>query len=188
MTLGVAKVLIKKEPSSMMYPGTIIDIETIGSFNYNYPKYEAEHYASVIPTIFGLLTNRSLVQYCAEGTRDIRNLLRKINSVLPILEEPLLALNCNFEYNVLSNCNCFVPPNFVDVRGQLLQASKWSIRERYGFPKYDDPFEGDGSLCIFEWQKGNYEDCLRHNRSCLLIERDIYEYVRQFDLESKELF
>jgi hypothetical protein len=95
------------------------------------------------------------------------------------LEEPLLALNCNFEYNVLTNCNCVVPPNFYDVRGPFSKEKKWSIRERYGFPKYDDPFDGNSRLCIREWQKGNFDDCIRHNRSCLLIERDIYEHTRR---------
>lgn len=158
--------------------GTLIDYETVGEFDWNYSPKDTRHYASIRPVIFGYITNGSLVQYCAEGPEDIEALIRIMNDRLPNLSGPFFALNCHFERGVSTNSCTYVPQPLLDVRGNKYSGPKWTIREQLGIPTYSDPFDGDGLRCMREWELGNYPDCLRHNRACLLIERDIQEYAR----------
>lgn len=170
-------VLASCERSSMRMRGTIVDLETIGPFNRAYPPWDPRHYASVTPTIFGYLTGEILAQHCAEDTGEIQEIIEIISDTLPRLEQPFYTLNCSFERCIIAN-TCRQSYPFRDVRGNKYHGSKWAIRQRLGIPTYDDPFHGDGLRCIPEWHRGNYEDCLRHNRACLLIERDIQEHAR----------
>ena len=50
---------------------------------------------------------------------------------------------------------------------------KESIVKELGISAYDDPFPGAGVKCIEEFKRGNIADCLKHNRACLLKERNI---------------
>ena len=50
---------------------------------------------------------------------------------------------------------------------------KESIAKKFGIRAYDDPFPGAGVKCIEEFKRGNIENCLKHNKACLLKERDI---------------
>jgi len=65
----------------------------------------------------------------------------------------------------------------VDVRGGA-RGSKWELREKLEIPTYDDPFNGVGRKCAVGWLNGEYEKCMKHNRACLQIERDILEIIR----------
>ena len=170
-------VLVRRERSSMRMRGTIIDLETIGGFNRAYPPWDPRHYANISPTIFGYLTGETLAQHCAEDTEEIQEIIHLMRDTLPKLEQPFYALNCNFERCVITN-TCGQEHPFHDVRENKYYGSKWAIRQRLGIPTYDDPFHGDGLQCMHEWHRGNYDDCLRHNRACLLIERDIQEHTR----------
>jgi len=172
--LGVVMVLVYEEPASMRVRGTIIDLETVGEFDGCYPPWDLRHYAGVRPTIFGYITEDGLVQYCAEGEEDLREIGEIMGSTLPFLKGPFYALNTSFERCIIENM-CGLQPFFYDVRGDI-RGSKWGIRQDLGLPTYDDPFHGDGSRCMSEWRQGNYGDCMKHNRACLLIERDIHEY------------
>lgn len=170
-------VIFKEEKVKTSFKGTIIDLETTGNFNYAYPSYDARRYAFHKPTIFGYLSNSTLVQYCAEGLSDISNVTKIMNETIPTLKTPFYALNCHFERGVCTY-TCSVTPNpLIDVRGNRLRGGKWDIRARLGIPTYNDPFNGSGYICMLEWQKGNYPDCLSHNRACLLIERDIMSHA-----------
>ena len=169
-------VLTRSEEASMCMRGTIIDLETIGSFNREYPPWDPRHYASISPTIFGYLTGETLVQHCAEKTEEIQEIIEIMRDMLPLLEQPLYALNCSFEGGIIAN-TCRQAYVFLDVRGDKYHGSKWSIRRWLGIPAYGDPFHGDGLRCIHEWRRGNHQECLRHNRACLLIERDILEHA-----------
>jgi len=166
-----------REHSSMRIKGTIIDLESTGEFDRTYSPWDPRQYANLSPTIFGYMTGENLVQHCAEGEEQIHEIVDTMKDALPMLEQPFYALNCNFERCVITN-TCGQEHPFQDVRENKYGGSKWAIRERLGIPTYDDPFHGDGLRCMHEWQRGNYDDCLRHNRACLLIERDIQEHAR----------
>jgi hypothetical protein len=171
-------VLENTEQVETKFKGTIIDLESIGDFNYDFPRWKPEHYLGIRPTIFGYLTNDMLVQYCAESESEIPVIVDEMKKTIPKLEEPFYALNTHFESCVILN-TCSLEPPFRDVRHYKLSGGKWDIRKFLGFPTYGDPFNGIGYRCLLEWKKGNYYDCLKHNRACLLIERDIYEYTRK---------
>ena len=166
-----------REPISMRIKGTIIDLETTGEFDRAYPPWDPRQYANISPTIFGYMTGETLVQHCAEGEEQIQDIVDIMKDALPRLEQPFYALNCNFERCVIIN-TCRQDHPFRDVRENKYYGSKWAIRQRLGIPTYGDPFHGDGLRCMHEWHRGNYDDCLRHNRACLLIERDIQEHTR----------
>ena len=167
--------LENKETIKRGVNGTIIDIETIGEFIRQYPSYDLMCYSELRPTIFGYLTEDNLVQYCAEGSNDISELIKIIRDTMPQLPKPYYALNCYFERGILFH-RCDLEPEFIDVRGET-RGRKWAIRESLGIPSYNDPFNGVGYTCLLEWKKENYGQCLAHNRACLLIERDILEKV-----------
>jgi len=168
-------VVIKfKEPASMRVKGTIIDLESNGDYR-NFPNRDPRRYTYINPTILGYIAGDALIQYCAEGEEEIPELVEIMKETLPALEVPFYALNTSFEKCVIEN-TCGIPTQFIDVRGSL-RGAKWTIREQFGIPKYDDPFNGDGYKCLLEWLKGNYHECLKHNRACLLIERDIHQHT-----------
>ena len=169
-----------REHSSMQIKGTIIDLESTGEFDREYPSWDPRQYANISPTIFGYITGEILAQHCAEGEEEIQDIIGIMNDSLPRLEKPFYALNCNFEKHVITNTCGQIHP-FHDVRENKYYGSKWAIREQLGIPTYDDPFDGDGLRCMHEWHQGNYDDCLRHNRACLLIERDIQEHARGYN-------
>ena len=168
-------VIKHNESARMQMTGTVIDLETIGEFDRQYHYSDTRQYAKLKPTIFGYLSGNNLVQYCAEGPADISNVVKKMNEILPTLETPFYALNCNFEKGVCTHSCTHTPEPLLDVRGGNTFEKKWDARARLGIPTYDDPFNGEGYTCVLEWQKNNYIDCLKHNRACLLIERDILE-------------
>ncbi|NKQ39887.1 MAG: hypothetical protein HF967_10615 [Methanosarcinales archaeon] len=39
--------------------------------------------------------------------------------------------------------------------------------------KYNDPFNGNGKLCMHAWLRGDIKNAIAHNRACLLKEKDI---------------
>lgn len=164
-----------QETSKMHMSGTIIDLETIGEFDRQYHYSDTRQYAKLKPTIFGYLTGDNLVQYCAEGLADISNVVTIMNDILPSLDPPFYALNCNFEKGVFTHYCNNMPEPLIDMRGEKSFERKWDARARLGISTYDDPFNGKGYTCVLEWKKDNYSDCLKHNRACLLIERDILE-------------
>ena len=172
-------VIESREFVGMFGGGTIIDLETIGRFDRRYDSTDSRQYAGLRPTIFGYLSEGVLVQHCAEGPGDIPLIIEIMNQILPVLEPPFYALNCYFKHGVCKHSCNFIPEPLIDVRGVNSRESKWDVRRRLGIPTYDDPFNGVGYTCIQEWKNENYSDCLKHNRACLLIERDILEYNRR---------
>ncbi|MDD5650366.1 MAG: hypothetical protein PHF86_08125 [Candidatus Nanoarchaeia archaeon] len=54
-----------------------------------------------------------------------------------------------------------------------LYEKKEHVVHNLDIPKYEDPFNGDGKKCMDSWILGNYKKSLKHNRSCLLKEKDI---------------
>lgn len=163
-------VIIHSEEVKSDFEGTIIDIETIGEFsNLN----DSRRYQNIIPVIFGYIDKNGLKIYCArriESIEKLKNII--IAEILPQLKKPLYAFNCDFEKGALFH-NCGIT---VDFDGEL-NAEKYEKKKKVvsllGIENYGDPFHDDGIKCKQAWEKGNTKLCIRHNRSCLLKERDI---------------
>lgn len=169
ITINAGMLEKKEKIPKFRLKGTIIDIETTGGFNSQFSPRDPSYYEDLRPTILGYLTDDLLVQHCAESEGEIEDLIGVMSRIQ--FNEPIFALNTRFERNIFSKfCQRDLWIN--DVRLGI-SGSKWDIRERLGIPTYDDPFEGDSARCDPDWVNGGYENCLRHNRACLLIERDI---------------
>ncbi|MHA1972452.1 MAG: hypothetical protein ACTSW1_05655 [Candidatus Hodarchaeales archaeon] len=167
----------------MHQKGTLIDLETIGEFDRRYHHKDSRQYAQLQPTIFGYISENTLVQYCAEGPDEISNIIDIMSNTLPTFDPPFYALNCFFENGVCTHaCNYPLDP-MIDVRGGNSMEKKWGVRARLGIPTYNDPFNGNGYTCLLEWEKGNFKECMKHNRACLLIERDILERTKKIDAD-----
>ena len=109
---------------------------------------------------------------CAEGHEALDELKKETISILPNLNKPLFAFNCDFEIGALFH-SCDV---LVEFHGELnkekFEAKKNAVK-LLGIPNHNDPFYDDGKKCKNAWLRGDYESSIKHNRSCLLKERDI---------------
>lgn len=162
------------ERNNIKFNGTIIDLETIGNFcNY----HDSRDYQEITPVIFGYINKDELKIFCAEGKENIPKLTNQSSEIITILEKPFIAFNCCFEMGVLYH-SCGLT---IDFDGELMEEKvpgvKWENKReacaKLGVSNYGDPFNGCGSACSAAWLNGNYEEAIRHNRSCLLSERDI---------------
>lgn len=134
-------------------------------------------YQNIIPTIFGYIDKDVLNIFYAKTESSLEALKEKIKETLPQLERPFYAYNCCFERGVLFH-SCGVDISFEgDLMKEKTPGVKWEKKEeaivKLNIPKYGDPFNGDGTGCLIAWQKGDVEKAIKHNRSCLLKERDI---------------
>jgi len=170
--------MIKHTQDTLMkIKGTIVDLETTGNIDFSKPARSFSRYSALKPTILGYISDGMLVQYCAEGVNEIPALIKIMDETIPQLDKPYFALHTNFERFICQGSECYIPDPLVDVRGNR-SGSKWSIRAQLGISTYDDPFNGKGVRCKEEWNLGNFDACLVHNRACLQIERDILHYTR----------
>lgn len=66
---------------------------------------------------------------------------------------------------------------------------KETVARGLGLPGYDDPFNGEGRLCVRAFGSGKVEDIIRHNRACLLKEHGILKErgAREFRTEWLDL-
>ncbi|MCG2717800.1 MAG: hypothetical protein L6408_03050, partial [Nanoarchaeota archaeon] len=163
--------------------GTIIDFETIGDFNKQFS--DSRRFKDIKPVIFGILYKNKLeIHYITEQHKDVK-LLDVMKNKLKELPRPFYAFNCNFERGILFHQLGIDMP----FDGELQQArfeTKYSARSNLNISNYDDPFNDDGLLCKEAWLKGNHQQAVQHNRSCLLKERDILikrSFNRPRDLE-----
>ena len=122
--------------------------------------------------ILGHITKIGLKIFYVEKKEDIRYLIEKIITVLPRLKKPFYAFNCDFEKGILfhvcgmrTSFDCEL--NYEKFEGKTKAISLLEI------DNYDDPFFDSGYQCMLAWKKGNTELAVKHNRSCLLKERDI---------------
>lgn len=165
---------IYSEKNDFPFDGTIIDLETVGQFcRY----YDSRDYQYLEMTIFGYINNEELMIFCAEGKDAITELIQKSIALLDSLERPFLAYNCCFEMGVLYH-SCGLRIKFDgDLMKEKVQGIKWENKREacaeLGVSKHGDPFNGFGRKCSEAWLNENYEEAIRHNRSCLLSERDI---------------
>jgi len=160
------------ESAPTNFNGTIIDLETIGSFDRRYSDSRA--YADHKTVIFGAISCGILSQHYIRSSETIPNLTKEIEKILGALQRPFHSFNTHFEIGVLSH-----------TLGRRITFEKELNRTKYekkqhvvialGIPEYNDPFFGDGLKCMEAWKTGAVEKALAHNRACLLKERDILE-------------
>jgi len=166
-------VKIYNESISSDFEGTIIDIESVGDFD-NYP--DSRRYRNIIPVIFGFMDKEKICILCAKGQASIPNLRQEIVKILPSLKKPFHAFNSDMERGSLFH-QIGVR---VEFENELMFTTQNGKREKkeflvknLGIPNYDDPFNDVGRLCKEAWECGNIDDAIKHNRACLLKERDL---------------
>jgi len=154
------------------FKGTIIDIETIGDFCGDYDDDDSRQYSKLTPTIFGYITKDELKILCAEGKNALKELQRETTRIMPSLEKPIYAFQCRFERGVLYHCYGVE----LKIDGELnayTREWKGDACAELDIPNYGDPFNNSGRECMLAWLRGDYKGASKHNRSCLLKERDI---------------
>jgi len=166
-------IITHNETAKSNFSGTIIDIETIGEFSRQYYDNDSRQYSTLTPVIVGYITKDELNVLCAKGMDSLDELREQTANVLPSLKKPLFAFQSKFERGVFYHAYGLV----VEFHGELNNDS----REWKGYacsdldiPNYDDPFNNVGKDCSVAWTKGDYLSAIKHNRSCLLKERDIF--------------
>ena len=163
---------IFEEAVNSDFKGTIIDIETIGNFSHSFLQSDSRYYSKILPVIFGFITKKGLKIFYVEKKKDIRYLIKNIITILPSLKKPFHAFNSDFEKGVIFHaCGIRIPIT------RELNSEKFERKAKavslLGIDNYDDPFFDDGYKCMKAWEKGNIELTVKHNRSCLLKEKDI---------------
>lgn len=162
------KIHIEKMKSD--FEGTIIDLETIGSFNREF--YDSRIYAGIRPVIFGYIDKKGLQIHCAKSKKSITKLNKKMDEMLEGLERPFYAFNSSFERGVLFH-TLGKEIEFEKELNLRKFERKASAVANLGIEQYGDPFNDVGKLCMEAWEAGKLKDAMAHNRSCLLKERDI---------------
>lgn len=154
------------------FKGTIIDIETIGKFCRDYNDNDSRQYSKMIPVIFGYITKDELKILCAEGKNALKELQKETTRIMPSLKKPIYAFQCRFERGVLHHCYGVE----LKINGELnAETYEWKgdACAELDIPNYGDPFNNRGKECMLAWLRGDYKSAIKHNRSCLLKERDI---------------
>jgi len=163
-------VIIHAEAVKSNFKGSIIDIETINEFCREYR--DSREYKDLIPLIFGYIDENGLKIYCSKEVQPTKNFKDAVAQIVPTLRKPLYAFQCCFERGVLYHSWGIN----IDFDGELnMDKYEWkgTTVASLGIPNYDDPFNDVGRKCKEALEKGNTELSIRHNRSCLLKERDI---------------
>ncbi len=164
-----------EENISSDFKGTIIDIEAIGEFNNNrsYKIYndsrQCENFQQVI---FGIIDERELRILCAKGKETIEELKSQTEQILCSLERPFYAFNADFESSVWFH-HIGITIYFDGELQKFKFESKADAIKSLGIPNYDDPFNDDGNLCREALERGDFDNAIKHNKACLLKERDI---------------
>lgn len=162
-------VKIYEEEIKENFEGTIIDIETVGIFDRNFK--DSRQYKQIQPVIFGFINKNKLAIYSVDEDNN-EKLLKEVDKILNTLEKPFYAFNSDFERGVLFHSL----NKEIIFEGELNKEKyekKKNTEEELNISSYDDPFNGEGFLCVTNWLRGNKEKCIKHNRSCLLKEKDI---------------
>ncbi|MFB0557347.1 MAG: hypothetical protein ACETVW_05780 [Dehalococcoidia bacterium] len=167
------KIIKRRIGMNSDFNGTIIDIETIGEFDYN-PVYEddSRRVKNIQQVILGLFGKKGIRIFCARGKDTIRELNSLTAQILDRLERPFYAFNANFESGVWFH----QLDKKIIFDGELQgfpRENKGNARKSLGIPNYDDPFNDDGYLCMIAWERRQFEQAIAHNKACLLKERDI---------------
>lgn len=163
-------IIVHHEKVKSTFVGTIIDIESIGNFCRGYN--DSREYKDIIPTILGYVNNSELKILCAQGKTALKELKEQIIKITPNLEKPLFAFQCHFERGVLFH-SCELSVEFDGELNKEKFEPKRDVVRSLSIPNYHDPFHDSGYRCAEAWLEGDYSSAIKHNRSCLLKERDI---------------
>jgi len=165
-------IISHNEKSKFSFKGTIIDIETIGDFSREFADNDSRQYRGLTPTILGYIAKDELNVLCAKGTSALGELKEKIVEIVPSLKKPLFAFQSRFEQGVFHH-SCGIKIKFNGELNKEIYEWKGNACTELDIPNYNDPFNNVGKYCVDAWFKGDYENAIKHNRSCLLKERDI---------------
>ena len=161
-------VIVHSETVKSDFEGTIINIETIGDFS-NYP--DSRKYQNITPVILGYIDKNGWKIHCAENNNSIKEIKYIITELVSSLERPFYAFNCDFEKGVFFQ-SCKLQIDFRELQERKFESKKAAVSS-LKLENYNDPFNDNGKKCKISWENGNTEDAIKHNRSCLLKERDI---------------
>ena len=173
---GVTQMIIeKREEIFSDFEGTVIDIETIGEFNRNklYTLYDdSRQYANMQQVILGFINRSNLSIFCAQGKEAINELKVQTEKIINTFKRPFYAFQTQFESGVWFH-HVGIIINFDGELQKRKFEGKAEARMILNIPNYDDPFNDVGKLCIEAWGTREFDKAIKHNRACLLKERDI---------------
>ncbi len=170
MKSGGEKLLIYYQEELISdFKGTIIDIETVGEFVNRFD--DSRRYRNITPVIFGYINREVLKIICAVNKSSIESKKQEVSGLLSGLEKPFYAFNSVFEKGVLFHF-LGIPIEFRELNNERYENKEKAVI-RLEISQYDDPFNGNGRLCMREWLRGDIKRAIAHNRACLLKERDI---------------
>lgn len=165
-------ILIHSEKIPSNFSGTVVDLETIGDFSREFAYDDSRQYRELKPTILGYITKDELNVLCAKGMDALDKLREQIVDILPSLNKPLFAFQARFEQGVFHH-SCGIEIEFEGELNKDAFEGKGPACSELEIPNYGDPFNNIGRDCNIAWIKGDYDSATKHNRSCLLKERDI---------------
>jgi len=169
--------ILHEETVEADFKGTIIDIETVGQFGeapYCPDKEDyLARYRDMRITAVGILAGGKLQVFAAKGIDSLATFQKSAIMFMSKATGPLHAFNKAFE----EGCyywNSGRQMLDIDKEIQMTKAEKKeAVVRELGLPTYDDPFNGEGRLCVRAFESGKVEDIIRHNRACLLKEYGI---------------
>ena len=171
-----SKNIIKiREDITSNFNGTIIDIETIGEPTKNrlYTTYnDSRQCENVQQVLLGLINDKELQIFCTTNKEGIEELRFNTEKILNSLQRPFYAFNADFESSVWFH-HVGITIKFDGELQKFKFESKVDARANLDIPNYDDPFNDNGKLCIVSWETEAFDKIIKHNRACLLKERDI---------------
>ena len=165
-------IITRNEKFSSNFKGTIIDLETIGDFSRQFAENDSRQYHTLKPTILGYINKNELNILCAKGKDAIDELIERSVEIVPSLKKPLFAFQSRFERGVFHH-SCGMQIEFDGELNRETFERKGNACVELDIPNYGDPFNHDGRQCNLAWTRGDYENAIKHNRNCLLSERDI---------------
>ena len=166
------KIVEHHEDAQVSFEGTVIDLETIGKFRRGYD--DSRCYADIKPVIFGYISKDSLGIRYIKDEEDLPLFRKEIKGLLASLDRPFYGFNSIFEMGVIYN---FIGQEVIferEINQERFEKKEYTVND-LGIPSYDDPFHGDGLACMKAWLNGDVDESVKHNRSCLLKERDILQ-------------
>jgi len=153
--------------------GTIIDLETLFEpCKDKYKPWESEGYIKKTIICLGYLNKERIKIYCCETLHEYNDLNKKIKNGVLTLQKPYYAFQHYFEKYVLKH-NCELDIIFEGELNQHYYEKKENAINKLNISNFDDPFDGNGGMCMNSFNQGNIENVIKHNRSCLLKEYEI---------------
>jgi hypothetical protein len=168
-----SSVYLHAEVSPVYVEGTIIDLEVVGQIEAYLGGWR--QYAKLRPVLFGTLQGASLRIYYVTCEDHISALVQTICEKLPRLKRPLYAFNCAYEQAILYYNVTRTIINFQDLQPTPYMALN-TLCTRWDLPRFGDQLSG--AECQREWWLGHFENCLYHNRACLLKAAHVLQYRR----------